>query len=241
MPVLEAYKREAALGDIETKVALLDRLQPWLKAGPVQQGLELALRDRLRNVRIAAAGLLRQAGSGSVPDDPGPSETMVTRGTYHLLAGSRKDRTFACLETTRGHVEIELFREDAPLTVSNFVSLARRGFFDGLSFMRVVPFFVVQAGDPRNDQEGGPGYSIRCEINMHPFERGSIGMALAGKDTGGSQFFIALAPQPHLDGGYTCFGRVISGMQAVDQLVPGDRINKATIMEDRAALEDRGY
>jgi cyclophilin family peptidyl-prolyl cis-trans isomerase len=82
--------------------------------------------------------------------------------------------------------------------------------------MRVVPYFVIQGGDPRNDQECGPGYTIRCEINMRPFERGSLGMALSGKDTGGSQFFITLSPQPHLDGGYTCFGHVISGMPAVE-------------------------
>ena len=241
LPILQAYEREADSRDIETKVAVLDRLRPWLKEKPVEVVLRLALSDRLRNVRIAAAALLREAGRSNVPDDPGPSETTTARGTYELLAGSRKDRTVALLETTRGHVEIEMFREDAPLTVSNFVSLARRGFFDGLSFMRVVPFFVVQGGDPRNDQEGGPGYSIRCEINMHPFERGSVGMALAGKDTGGSQFFITLAPQPHLDGGYTCFGRVISGMQAVDNLIPGDRINKVTITEDRAVLDFHRY
>ncbi len=107
--------------------------------------------------------------------------------------------------------------------------------------MRVVPFFVVQGGDPRNDQEGGPGYSIRCEINMRPFERGSLGMALAGKDTGGSQFFITLAPQPHLDGGYTCFGRVISGMTAVDRLAAGDRIRKIRVQDDVTVLDSRRF
>jgi cyclophilin family peptidyl-prolyl cis-trans isomerase len=110
-----------------------------------------------------------------------------------------------------------------------------------LSFMRVVPNFVIQSGDPRNDQEGGPGYSIRCEINMRPYERGSVGMALAGKDTGGSQFFITMSAQPHLDGGYTCFGRVISGMPAVDHMVPGDRIVKVRIEEDITALDYRRY
>jgi peptidyl-prolyl cis-trans isomerase B (cyclophilin B) len=158
-----------------------------------------------------------------------------------MLASSRKDRTIAILETSRGTMEIELFWEDAPLTVRNFVLLSRQGFYDGLTFMRVVPFFVIQGGDPRNDQEGGPGYSIRCEINMRPFRKGSVGMALAGKDTGGSQFFITLAPQPHLDGGYTCFGQVISGMQVAERIVEGDRILRVTIEDDVTALDYRRF
>ncbi|PYV16648.1 MAG: peptidyl-prolyl cis-trans isomerase, partial [Acidobacteria bacterium] len=106
---------------------------------------------------------------------------------------------------------------------------------------RVVPYFVIQGGDPRNDMEGGPGYTIRCEINLRPFERGSVGMALAGKDTGGSQFFITLSPQPHLDGGYTCFGRVRSGMSAVDRMTAGDRIVRVTISEDGTWIDFRRY
>jgi cyclophilin family peptidyl-prolyl cis-trans isomerase len=124
--------------------------------------------------------MLRQAGVTGVPDDPGPSSVNVTEFTYGFLARTRLDRTTAILETTRGPIEIELFPEDAPLTVANFISLAQRGFFDGHTFMRVVPYFVIQGGDPRDDQEGGPGYSIRCEINMRPYERGSVGMALSG-------------------------------------------------------------
>jgi cyclophilin family peptidyl-prolyl cis-trans isomerase len=89
--------------------------------------------------------------------------------------------------------------------------------------------------------EGGPGYTIRCEINMQSYERGSVGMALAGKDTGGSQFFITVSPQPHLDGGYTNFGRVVSGMTAVDRMVPGDRILKVWIEEDRTVFDYRTY
>jgi cyclophilin family peptidyl-prolyl cis-trans isomerase len=107
--------------------------------------------------------------------------------------------------------------------------------------MRVVPYFVIQGGDPRNDQECGPGYTIRCEINMRPFERGSLGMALSGKDTGGSQFFITLSPQPHLDGGYTCFGHVISGMPAVEQMLAGDRILRVRIEEDLTLLDCRRH
>jgi cyclophilin family peptidyl-prolyl cis-trans isomerase len=113
--------------------------------------------------------------------------------------------------------------------------LARAGFYNGQSFHRVVPNFVVQAGDPRGDGNGGPGYTIRCEINTRPFLRGTLGMALSGKDTGGSQFFITLLPQPHLDGGYTVFGQVTRGMEVVDRLEPGDVIREIFIWDGGAA------
>ncbi len=241
LPLLSGYAGIAAGNDAETKVVLLNRLEIWAGKPAVQSFLRGTLEDPVRNARIAAARLLREAGSAGVPEDPGPSRTDATDVTYVQLALSRQDRTIAVLDTTRGPIEIELFREDAPMTVANFVSLARRGFFDGLSFMRVVPFFVIQSGDPRNDQEGGPGYTIRCEINMHPFERGAVGMALAGKDTGGSQFFITLSSQPHLDGGYTCFGRVISGMPAAEHMVAGDRILKVQIREEVTWFDYRRY
>ncbi len=107
---------------------------------------------------------------------------------------------------------------DAPLTVGNFIALARKGFFDGVAIHRIVPDFVVQDGDPRGDGEGGPGYTIRDEINMRPYLRGTVGMALDWADTGGSQFFITHSPQPHLDGRYTVFGNVVAGMDVVDRL-----------------------
>ncbi len=240
-PIVRAYENLAPGNELEAKLAVLKRLEPWIREADVEAILRRALEDRQRKARIAAARLLRLAGADDVPEDPGPAETRTTEVSYTILAATRRDRTVAVLETTRGTVEIELFHEDAPLTVANFESLARQGFFNGLSFMRVVPFFVIQGGDPRNDQEGGPGYTIRCEINLHAYERGSIGMALAGKDTGGSQFFITLAPQPHLDGRYTCFGRVISGMDVVDRIVPGDRIVRVRIDEDVTALDYRRY
>lgn len=240
-PVLAAYSSMESSTDVETKTALLGRLQPWLREEKVRTLLRRALGDRQRNVRIEAAKLLRMAGEAKIPSYPGPVDVKSSDNTYLWLAGVRKERSVAIIETTRGTIEIELFREDAPLTVDNFVSLARRGFYDGLTFMRVVPYFVIQGGDPRNDQEGGPGYTIRCEINMRPFERGSLGMALSGKDTGGSQFFITMAPQPHLDGGYTCFGHVISGMEVVDRVVAGDRIRKIIIEEDRTILDHRQF
>ncbi len=119
---------------------------------------------------------------------------------------------------------MELFHQDAPLTVRNFLSLAEAGYFDGQEWPRVVPNFVVQGGDPRGDTSGGPGYSIRDEIDRHRYGRGMLGMALSGPDTGGSQWFLTHSPQPHLDGTYTIFGRVASGWEALDTLLPGDRI-----------------
>jgi cyclophilin family peptidyl-prolyl cis-trans isomerase len=129
------------------------------------------------------------------------------------------------IETTGGPIAIELYPREAPFTVLNFIRLAaERRFFDGLTFHRVVPNFVVQGGDPRGDGWGGPGYTIRSEFPQRVYSTGTIGMASAGKDTEGSQFFITHSPQPHLDGRYTVFGRVVTGQQAVDRLQVGDRM-----------------
>ena len=135
------------------------------------------------------------------------------------------------IETDRGTIQIELAVLDAPLTSDNFMRLARRGFFDELSFHRVVPNYVVQGGDPRHDGEGGPGYTLRDELNELPYLRGTVGMALDWRDTGGSQFFITHSPQPHLDGRYTAFGRVVAGMEVVDALLPGDRIRRILVWD----------
>jgi cyclophilin family peptidyl-prolyl cis-trans isomerase len=126
-------------------------------------------------------------------------------------------------------VELSLFAADAPLTVHNFATLARRGYFDGQRFHRVVPNFVAQGGDPRGDGNGGPGYAIRDELNRRRYLRGTLGMALSGPNTGGSQFFITHSPQPHLDGGYTVFGQLRSGADVLDRIVQGDRVVRITI------------
>jgi len=139
----------------------------------------------------------------------------------------------AVIHTKKGDIRIELYAQDAPMTVDNFMKLARSGFYDGLEFVRVVPNFVIQAGDPRGDQNGGPGYQIRDEINLRRYQTGTVGMALSGKDTGGSQFFITHAPQPHLDGGYTVFGQVIDGMEAVNRVARGDKIERIEIIEPK--------
>lgn len=135
------------------------------------------------------------------------------------------------IETERGAFTIRLAPADAPLTVRNFVALARRGYFDGVRIHRVVPGFVVQDGDPTGTGNGGPGYEIRDELNAIPYETGTVGMALSGPDTGGSQWFVTQAPQPHLDGGYTVFGKVIAGMEVVSRIEQGDRIQRVTLSE----------
>ena len=160
---------------------------------------------------------------------------VLNRRADYIRALSRKNGSAtAILTTEKGVFEIELLGEDAPLTVDNFIKLANSGYFNGIEVHRVVANFVMQDGDPRGDGNGGPGWSIRCEINMQPYDRGAVGMALSGKDTGGSQWFVTHSPQPHLDGGYTVFGRVKgTGMDVVDGIVRGDKILNVKIAEKR--------
>jgi len=137
----------------------------------------------------------------------------------------------ATIETEKGKILIHLLPGVAPLTVSNFIYLAEKGFYNNLTFHRVVSDFVVQAGDPRGDGWGGPNYAIPCEYNQRPFKRGTIGMATAGKDTGSSQFFICHSEQPHLSRRYTVFGEVISGMDVVDKIEIDDKIQQILIIK----------
>ena len=133
------------------------------------------------------------------------------------------------LETARGVVRIRLDALAAPRTVRNFIGLVQKHFYDGLDFHRVVPGFVAQGGDPRGDGSGSAGWVIPCEPNALPYGEGTVGMALSGKDTGGSQFFVTLLPEPHLEGRYTAFGKVFEGMDVVRGLLPGDVIVRATV------------
>ncbi len=138
----------------------------------------------------------------------------------------------AVIETEKGNIEIELLAKDAPNTVANFVSLINKGFYDGLIFHRVIPGFVAQGGCPEGCGTGGPGYTIKCEINPNKHLRGSLSMAHAGRDTGGSQFFICYNAFPHLDGVHTVFGRVTKGMDVVDQIKQGDKMIKVTVTNE---------
>ncbi len=143
-----------------------------------------------------------------------------------------KDRVYqATIETNRGTIVLELFAQHAPLTVNNFVFLAQDGFYDGVTFHRVISDFMVQGGDPTGSGRGGPGYRFADEFAGNPLkhERGVISMANAGPGTNGSQFFITHGPQPHLNGRHTVFGKVKSGMEVVDAIEQGDSMVKVTI------------
>jgi cyclophilin family peptidyl-prolyl cis-trans isomerase/HEAT repeat protein len=183
-------------------------------------------------VRRRAADILRSRAR--TEEGASRVETVNTRNReadYNRALARVGREVTAKIETDKGAFTIELLPEAAPLTVDNFVELARRRYFNGVAFHRVVPNFVIQGGDPRGDGNGGPGYQIRCEINTVAYDRGAVGMALSGKDTGGSQWFVTHSPQPHLDGGYTVFGRVTSGIEVVDRIVRGDRIRFVTVAE----------
>ncbi|HJP85826.1 MAG TPA: peptidylprolyl isomerase [Gemmatimonadaceae bacterium] len=150
-------------------------------------------------------------------------ENVVRSMVVPSLVGRRPRAT---IQTVRGPIELELFGDDAPITAWNFLTLARSGYYRNTRFHRVVPNFVAQDGDPRDDGNGGPGYAIRDEMNPNRYERGAVGMALSGPDTGGSQYFITHSPQPHLDGHYTVFGKVIRGYDVLDKIVQGDLISR---------------
>ena len=134
------------------------------------------------------------------------------------------------MQTNKGLIRIELFEKDVPNTVANFTSLIEKGFYNGLSFHRVIPDFVIQGGCPNGDGRGGPGYKIKCEIGPHKHQRGSLSMAHAGKDTGGSQFFICHSPQAHLNGVHTVFGQVIDGLDVVDAIRANDRMENVAVV-----------
>jgi len=132
-----------------------------------------------------------------------------------------------------GEIRLEFYAEDAPKTVENFVTLAKKGFYNGLNFHRVVPDFVVQGGCPKGNGTGGPGYQIKAEFNKQKHVRGSLAMARSqDPDSAGSQFYICYGSTPHLDGQYTVFGRVVSGMEHVDRIKQGDKMTSVTITEE---------
>ena len=183
----------------------------WTRRPRVQAG---GTKKLLKSWRLRWVGQLNVKG---------PAATISRR------ASRREWR--AEIETDGGTLAIRLFTRDAPLTCWNFARLCERSFYDGGSWHRVVPDFVLQDGCPRGDGWGGPPWQIRCEINRHRYDRGALGMALSGKDTGGSQFFLTHSEQPHLDGGYTVFGSMESGQSIADRIVQGAPIHRIRVVE----------
>jgi cyclophilin family peptidyl-prolyl cis-trans isomerase/HEAT repeat protein len=229
--LVEAYK--SALGDSTYTVrgavlAALTAIEP----ASGRQLLQQALTDPDWALRVRAVALLREQGLAGVDDAirPANSGLPIDDPQWQAVVNPQFSPQ-AFIETDKGTVQIELSVLDAPLTVNNFITLARKGFFSGIAIHRVVPDFVVQDGDPRGDGEGGPGYTIRDELNQRPYLRGTVGMALDWEDTGGSQFFITHSPQPHLDARYTVFGQVLNGMDVVDRLAVGDIIRRVRIWD----------
>jgi cyclophilin family peptidyl-prolyl cis-trans isomerase len=198
-----------------------------------------------RNVTSIAATILFACVWASAPAQEKASEAAKERKVKIV---DDKELPQVLLQTSQGDVVLELFEDNAPNTVANFVSLVEKGFYDGLKFHRVIDDFMAQGGDPKGNGTGGPGYNIKCECyrrDAKKHERGVIAMAHAGRDTGGSQFYITFVRTSHLDGKHTVFGRVIKGMENVDKLtktqigdrsVPGvkhDVIKKAVMLQKR--------
>ncbi len=161
-------------------------------------------------------------------------DTGKSVADYAALLREARSSWTARVETARGVFTIRLAGGQAPLTVTNFVSLAKKGYFDKAPIHRVVPGFVVQDGDPTGTGSGGPGYEIRDELSPLPYRTGTVGMALSGPDTGGSQWFVAQAPQPHLDGGYTVFGQIATGMDVVNRIEQDDVIVRLQVAASEA-------
>ncbi|CAN5382283.1 peptidylprolyl isomerase [soil metagenome] len=229
---LRAALKDAA-GDAanDARLAVMSALAEY-GPGEAVPSIRERLRDRDWVVRLRARELLATLEPDAdyrLSIRPAPGRPPAPYDDPLLLAPPYSPRVF--IETTKGTIEFELAVLDAPQTSANFMNLVRKGFFNGLRIHRVVPNFVVQDGDPRGDGQGGPGYSIRDELNDRPYVRGTVGMALSGPDTGGSQFFITHSPQPHLDARYTAFGRVINGMDVVDRIQQGDVIQRVRVWD----------
>jgi len=229
--LVAAYKRGEVDLVIDTRAAALESLAKYGARSAVPL-LRTALGDKDWAVRVKAAELLKTLDASietARAIRPAPTSNATSYESPLLTVPVVSPHVF--IETEKGAIELELDVLDAPVTASNFMTLARKGYFDGLSFHRVVPNFVIQGGDPRGDGDGGPGYTIRDELNEEPYVRGTVGMALAWRDTGGSQFFITHGPQPHLDARYTVFGRVVSGMEVVDTINQWDVITRIRVWD----------
>jgi len=228
----DAYQRSLGDATYLARAAVLGALKAYGRetATPL---LTDALRDKDWALRVRAAALLKEldpASDAATRIRPAPTDQPESWYARPALVAPPVS-THVYLDTDKGSIQLELAVLDAPITADTFVRLARGGFFDGIPIHRVVPDFVIQGGDPRGDGEGGPGFTIRDEINQRPYLRGTVGMALDWADTGGSQFFIAHSPQPHLDGRYTVFGRVIAGMEVVDAIEQWDVIRRVRIWD----------
>lgn len=229
----ELFERQGGHEADQIRLAILEVLNTMSDSlevtGELEDLVESALQNRLYPIRRDAAKLAQSLGLPSEFDPP-TFASEVKAVNYDDYYQRYEVNPLAVLETTRGSIKIELLYQSAPKTVINFIKLAESGFYNDRVWHRVIPDFVIQDGCPRGDGWGGPGYEIRCEYNALHYERGSVGMATSGKDTGGSQYFICQSPQPHLDGRYTLFGNVVEGFRAVTLTEVGDSIHSVKIV-----------
>jgi cyclophilin family peptidyl-prolyl cis-trans isomerase/HEAT repeat protein len=224
--------KAAAVREPDVPIAVIAAAET-LRGEPGAQALvEAAYRHPNPVVARLARRALKQDFRVDTAAFPAPEfKPSRSSADYLSLLAEAKKPWLATVETPRGTFRVRLAGSAAPMTVVNFVSLVQRGFFNGSTFHRVVPNFVIQDGDPTGTGNGGPGYEIRDELNPIEYSEGAVGMALSGPDTGGSQWFVAHAPQPHLDGIYTVFGQVVAGQDVVEKIEQGDRITRITIAE----------
>ncbi len=226
-PLRAAFQATSKDEDPAARLAILTALEGF-GADAVETDARRALADRAWIVRKKAQDILRGLGDMEAQ----AAEVGSGRLLSDYMGLLRPQFTpHAYIRTEKGAIEVELFVLDAPLTVNNFIRLARRGFYDGLTFHDVARNFAVYAGDPIGDGNGGPGYQIRSEVNSRPFLRGTLAMEDHHKDSGGSRFFITQLPQPQLEGRYTVFGQVITGMDVIDRVLPGDLIREIVIWD----------
>jgi len=232
--LLGMYEKWKDNPEPDVKIAAVEALTKLKAVGALETYRE-ALYDGDLRVRKAAYEAFKELWGKRLAD----SLWAISRAAFKPPADVPEDYDVAVsaytgrvsVATEKGEIVIQLLGDAAPNTVRNFVKLVEQGYYNGLTLHRVVPNFVIQDGCPRGDGWGGPGYSIRCEINREHYSAGAVGMALSGKDTGGSQFFMTHSPQPHLDGRYTVFGRVVQGMDVVDSIDRGDRIESITLLD----------
>ncbi len=226
-PLVTVYKKFQAPRDLEAMEAVITALDS-IDSQEAVPFLREQLSNPYQNIRQKARQALMGITQQNDIQIPPVEDQYPVKWDFHKV---NPDSTYHVkFHTTAGNFTIELLPEKAPVTVANFSSLVQQNFYNGIYFHRVVPGFVIQAGDPRGDGWGGANNAIPCEYNDLDYDRGMVGMALSGKDTGTSQFFITQTPQPHLNGKYTIFGRVISGMDTVESIMIFDRIVKTELV-----------
>ena len=233
--ISETLSKSGGMREPDVPIAVVAAAEKLRSESGARELVEAAYRHPNPVVaRIARRSLLlnfRAAPAGFPAPEFRPSRSSAD---YLGLLADAKKPWVATVDTPRGAFRIRFAGRAAPITVMNFVTLAQRGFFNGVPIHRVVPNFVIQDGDPTGTGNGGPGYEIRDELNPIEYSEGTVGMALSGPDTGGSQWFVTHAPQPHLDGIYTVFGQVIAGQDVVERIEQGDRITRISVAETTA-------